>query len=52
MVKIRYAQWMAEMYGQDEIDRLVRLSGTVVKINRSDLEDKIEHYQICLSMLD
>jgi hypothetical protein len=39
---------MIEMYGQDEVDRLIRLAGTVNKINRADLEEKIEHYQMCL----
>lgn len=51
MVKIRYTRWMIEMYGQDEVDRLIRLAGTVNKINRADLEEKIEHYQMCLETI-
>lgn len=51
MVKIRYTQWMMETYGQDEVDRLIRLSGTVVKQTRSDYEARIGHYQNCLEEL-
>lgn len=49
MVKIKYTQWMTETYGQDEVDRLVRLSSTVAKQTRADFEERIAHYQICLA---
>jgi Bacteriophage Lambda NinG protein len=51
MVKIRYTQWMTRMYGQDEVDRLIALSGTVKKMTRADYETLIEHYQMCAEEL-
>ena len=51
MVKIRYSQWMTRMYGQDEVDRLITLAGTVNKMTRSDYEELISHYQTCAEEL-
>jgi len=39
------------MYGQDEVDRLIALSGTVKKMTRADYETLIEHYQLCAEEL-
>lgn len=49
--KLKYTQWMTRMYGQDEVDRLIALSGTVKKMTRADYETLIEHYQLCAEEL-
>lgn len=51
MVKIKYTQWMLKTYGQEEVDRLVRLAGTIKKITRADYEEMIDHYQQCADLL-
>ena len=47
MAKIKYTQWMITMYGEDEVDRLLRLANSSTKRTRIDYEELIEHYKLC-----
>ena len=47
-----YNAYMLEMYGQEKIDELRRLSKTTVKLSISDLEELEAEYKALLNNLD
>jgi len=48
---IAYHLYIEEMYGKDEVMRLLSLGSTTRRIRAADYEQMIEHYRECLEAL-
>lgn len=46
-VKIKYTIWMTNIYGNDEVSRLIGIKSKQMKMYRSDYHELIEHLKEC-----